>query len=232
MLYKLIFIVLNQLFLLLLKDVHGQAFVPEPRVGQVAALVENKIYFIGGLNSALKTMNDIFYYDFESGLNSSGWANVQSQEMNLPTIRWLAAHTGAFYKSDRDSIFIIGGVDETLNLVYRLDTETNTLRASTIQGKFPPRRMEVSTVSHVGFVYIFSGGMENNGITTLFNNFDILDTNSLIWKVGSLINAPPPKLFYTATLVNNDVIYYIGGLEQNGLIQVYSSMTNVCKLDI
>lgn len=228
MLYKMIiFTILNQLILLSLKDVHGQEFVPEPRIGQTATLVENKIYFIGGLNSTLETTNDIFYYDFESGLNSTGWADVQSQGMNLPTIRWHAANTGVL-TYNRNSIFIIGGVGGVLDFVYKFDTKRNTLKVPTIRGEIPPRRMGMSTVGYKENVYIFSGGMENNGSTIFFNNFDILSTASLIWKVGNLVNAPPPRFFYTATLVNN-VIYYIGGLEQNGLIQVYSPMTNVRK---
>ncbi|CAB4415442.1 unnamed protein product [Rhizophagus irregularis] len=228
MLYKMIIFTIL-LFLLSLKDVYGQVFVPKPRIGQTATLVDNKIYFIGGLNSALEATNDIFYYDFESGLNSTGWADVQSQGMNLPTISWHAADIGVIF--DNDSIFIIGGVGKVLDLVYKFDTETNTLEVPTIRGEIPPRRMGMSTVRYKDNVYIFSGGMENNGITIFLNNFDILSTADLIWKVGNLVNAPPPRFFYTATLVYT-VIYYIGGLEQNGLIQVYSPMTNIYQYDI
>ncbi|GBC10583.1 hypothetical protein RclHR1_09740008 [Rhizophagus clarus] len=230
MMYKLIFVILNQLYFLFLKDVYGQAFVPEPRVGQTATLVENRIYFIGGRNSALKPTNDVFYYDFESGLNSTGWADVQSQDMNLPTISWHAASRITFL-NDRNNIFIIGGDGEVLSLVYEYNTEFNSLDASNIQGKIPPRRIEMSAVSYGRNIYIFGGRMINNGMTVFFNNFDILDTADSIWQVGSLVNAPPPRFLYTATLVNS-VIYYIGGIEQNGLIQVYSPMTNIYQYDI
>ena len=49
--------------------------------------------------------------------------------------------------------------------------------------------------------------------------------------VGSLEGAPAPRYGYTATLVG-DIIYYIGGAEQNGATgQIFSPMENVCKLN-
>ena len=85
------------------------------------------------------------------------------------------------------------------------------------------------SVSYAGKIYIFSGIIFNSTSNTniFFNNFDILDTVNMTWNVGSLVNAPPPRFFYTATLVNG-VIYYIGG--QQG--QIYVPMDNVCKLII
>jgi hypothetical protein len=48
------------------------------------------------------------------------------------------------------------------------------------------------------------------------------------WEVGSLLNAPLPRVGYTATLVNG-VIYYIGGLQLTESGKDYVSMSDVCN---
>jgi hypothetical protein len=87
--------------------------------------------------------------------------------------------------------------------------------------------MDMNTVSYEGKIYIFSGrvNFDSTG-NTFFNNFDILNTITMTWEVGSIVNAPTARFFYTATLVNG-VIHYIGGIRQG---QIYESMNNVCTV--
>ncbi|RIA79775.1 hypothetical protein C1645_810689 [Glomus cerebriforme] len=203
----LIFIVFSQLFLL----ANGQ-FTPGPRLGHKAVLVGKRIYFIGGrnYNKGVDPTSDFFYFDFGTG--SGSIVDLRSQGVNLPYTIWHTANIGGV---NQDLIYIIGGVqlDET-NLVYQFDTKSNTLSVPIIQGITPPRRRDMDSVSYQGKIYMFSGRTfdVNN---EFFNNFDILDTVNLNWGVGSLVNAPPPRFGYTATLVNG-VIYYIGGLQKIG----------------
>jgi N-acetylneuraminic acid mutarotase len=230
----LIFIILSQLILLMNKviNVNGQ-FIPGPRVGHKAVLVGKKLYFIGGFNfnKAVEPLSDLFYYDFEAGLSDTKLVDLRSQQgIELPYVIWHTANIGG---ADQDSIFIIGGLgvgELTNTLVYRLDTKTNTTSIPIIQGKTPPRREDIDSVSYGGKIYIFGGHMEDNNVNIYFNNFDILDTVNLVWSVGSLVNAPLPRYLYTATLVNG-VIYYIGGIRK-GLGEIpnlYVLMSNVCK---
>ncbi|CAG8841165.1 32274_t:CDS:2, partial [Gigaspora margarita] len=46
---------------------------------------------------------------------------------------------------------------------------------------------------------------------TIFNDIQILDTLSLTWTQGSNVNAPIRRIDFTATLLNNGLILYIGG---------------------
>ena len=45
---------------------------------------------------------------------------------------------------------------------------------------------------------------------------DIFDTISLTWSKGSTINAPSIHAEYTATLLSNGMIVFIGGREEPG----------------
>ncbi|POG79679.1 hypothetical protein GLOIN_2v1524946, partial [Rhizophagus irregularis DAOM 181602=DAOM 197198] len=42
---------------------------------------------------------------------------------------------------------------------------------------------------------------------------NIFDTISLTWSKGPIENAPLPRISYTATLLSNGIIVYIGGTE-------------------
>ena len=55
---------------------------------------------------------------------------------------------------------------------------------------------------------------------------NIFDTVSLTWSKGSTINAPLPRVDYTATLLPNGIIVFIGGREDPG------ANVNVTDVDI
>ena len=92
-------------------------------------------------------------------------------------------------------------------------------------------RQHMNPASYQGKIYIFGGDTfdSTTNRSTIFNSLDILDTVSLTWNVGSLVNAPLPRFFYTATLVDG-LIYYIGGIQQVGTGRDYVPMNSVCKL--
>ncbi|RIA90354.1 hypothetical protein C1645_737919 [Glomus cerebriforme] len=214
--------------------VYGQDFIPGPRVGQAAVLVENNIFYIGGFNFLNKSeslgsnpTSDFFYFY----INTTGyfWTDLESQGVNIPLTVWHTANIGGINK---DSIFIIGGVhfDETnTNYIYRFDAKTNAIDIPVIQGKAPIMRRGVDSVSYEGNIYMFGGQIGSDNNVVFPNNlFDILDTVNLNWQVGSLVNSPVTRSQYTATLVNG-IIYYIGGI--SGLYN-FSPMTEIYQYDI
>ncbi|RIA90350.1 hypothetical protein C1645_823485 [Glomus cerebriforme] len=206
--------------------VYGAHFIPRPRVGQAAVLVEDKIYYIGGINSneSESGPSDFFY------LSSMDlfWIDLQSQGVNIPYTAWHTANIGGI---NEDYIFIIGGVhfnELNTNYIYRFNTKTNAIDIPVIQGKAPIMRRGVDSVSYEGKIYMFGGqiGSDNNAVFPN-NLFDILDTVNLNWQVGSLVNSPINRSYYTATLVDG-VIYYIGGI--SGLN--FYPMTEIYQYDI
>ncbi|PKC16601.1 galactose oxidase [Rhizophagus irregularis] len=218
-------------------NINGQ-FIPGTRTGHDAVLIGKKLYFIGGHNYNKETelISDFFYYDLEAGLSDAKLVDLRSQKgINLPYMIWHTANIGG---ANQDSIFMIGGVgtvELSNNLVYRFDTRTNTTSIPIIQGNIPPRRRNTDSVSYGGKIYIFGGLMKdvNNNII-YYNNFDILDTVNLVWNVGNPVNAPLPRYYYTATLVNG-VIYYIGGSRKSSVtsnIRANVLMSSIYLYDI
>ncbi|RIA79774.1 hypothetical protein C1645_745697 [Glomus cerebriforme] len=204
--HHLIFIVLIQLFLFINRDVYGQ-FNPGPRAGHSANFIGNKIYYIGGFDfgKTNSAKSDVFDFDYQK----ETWEDLKNQVVNLPR---KTEHTASIGGTNKDLIFIIGGIEDDVNLVYQFDTKTNAISVPMIQGKTPPKRAFTSSVSYEGKIYIF-GGNNNNDI--FFNTLDILDTINLRWNFGSFTNIPLPRNKHTATLVDR-VIYYIGGELENG----------------
>lgn len=224
MIYKnLLIFVFCQLFLFL--NILGQKYVPEPRVGQAAVRIEEKIYYIGGykFNQSQPT-SDFFYLDVKDF--KFKWTDLVSQGANLTLTSW---HTASPNGINLDSMFILGGVhldEANMNYVYKFDIKTNVLSVPIIQGKTPqPRQGMNSVVSIEGKIYIF-GGYEGSGDNVIFvNSLDILDTINLSWSVGSLVNSPVGRIYYTATYLGDGTIYYIGGkVDRN----TFSPMTEVC----
>ncbi|RGB23700.1 hypothetical protein C1646_774135 [Rhizophagus diaphanus] len=217
--YHLILIII-----LYILNVYGQ-YVPEDRYGHSAVFVsERRIYFIGGYKVkryAPNPMSDVFYLDRYE------FTDLTSQ-VNLPLKLFHVSELGGVNK---DLIFTIGGVnlnDSETDYIYSLNTKTNELSVPTVQGKVPPSRKGIASVIYKGKIYLF-GGQTGAGVNVLyFNNFDIFDTINLNWQVGSLINSPVTRTFYSATLVDG-VIYYIGGKTQGN---VFPPLTEIYQYDI
>ncbi|RIA80026.1 hypothetical protein C1645_839420 [Glomus cerebriforme] len=214
--------------------VYGQDYIPEPLIGSAAVYDEYKIYYIGGVDfnkdysKDLSPKSEFFYLNCNPNSKDTfiKWTDLKSQGVNFPLSLFHIADIGGV---NQDSIFIVGGVRvKNANDIYRFNIKTNELSIPVIQGKAPPMRAKMNSVSHKGKIYIFGGITGFGSNTTFFNNFDILDTVNLIWQIGSTVNSPVTRSEYTATLVN-EVIYYIGGRTQQYIL---SPMTEIFQYDI
>ena len=81
------------------------------------------------------------------------------------------------------------------------------------------------------------------GSTTahIFNEMLILDTANLIWSYGSTVNVPSKRYTYSATILTNGVIVYIGGFEETATggqivdinqIYLYDTKLNTWSLEV
>ncbi|CAB4415155.1 unnamed protein product [Rhizophagus irregularis] len=222
--HHLMLILLIQLFLWV-TFVNGQ-FIPGPRTGHTATLIGNKIYFIGGYNFSIPKESDVFYYDG----NKLAWVEVNSQVSGQDADMPLQfGHTANIGGPKQDLIFIIGG--DRFSTVYQLDTKTNKIITPIILGDFPiiDNLIFMSAVSYKGIIYLFGGvEIDEAGKLNLYNNHFIFDTINLNWKVGSFIDAPPPRYKHTATLVD-EIIYYIGGIQMINSYASYASMSIIFR---
>ncbi|PKY58067.1 hypothetical protein RhiirA4_549922, partial [Rhizophagus irregularis] len=77
-------------------------------------------------------------------------------------------------------------------------------------------------------IFIIGVEIDEAGKLNLYNNHFIFDTINLNWKVGSFIDAPPPRYKHTATLVD-EIIYYIGGIQMINSYASYASMSIIFR---
>ena len=108
--------------------------------------------------------------------------------------------------------------DSFKSVLYSYNLETNEWNIPKTNGIEPERRREMNGVidNETGKFYIFSGIIDEFIDKILYNDMNIFDTVSLTWSKGSTINAPLPRLYYTATLLSNGIIVFIGGREDPG----------------
>jgi len=64
-------------------------------------------------------------------------------------------------------------------------------------------------------MYIFGGAPVGSPVISYFNDMVILDTVESSWSISTPVNSPMVRYDYTATLLSNGVIIYIGGREFN-----------------
>ena len=106
-------------------------------------------------------------------------------------------------------------------MLHSYNLETNVWDIPKTNGIQPERKREINGVinNETGKFYIFGGATDKytgSQNTIIFNDMNIFDTVSLTWSKGSTINAPLPRVNYTATLLSNGMIVFIGGREDHG----------------
>ncbi|KAF0458461.1 galactose oxidase [Gigaspora margarita] len=202
-------------------------FVPDPRYAQTSTLLNSKIYFFGGGNTKeSKFMDEMVYLDLAS-LNSSKPLWVKNP-IGIPSAEILA--TSCISPIDKSTIFLIGGqaLDKTkqniinATLVYTFNSITSQWTTINAAGFYNYSislvRMQ-AIMNNDGKIYIFGGNevdytVGNNNYGPSINKMNVLDTKTLTWSSLNITNNfPTPRVSYTATLLNNGLIIYIGGFE-------------------
>ncbi|CAG8777054.1 11129_t:CDS:2, partial [Dentiscutata erythropus] len=195
------------------------AFKPAGRIYQDSVLVEDKIYFLGGLNGANIGTSDLFYLNISSPFSSVNlkWTDLTS----VAPIPVKSAFAPACIGGNKNSTIYLfehsmtDNVSSTTLVTFAFDITTQKWYTQSTSGITPPPIQNLEVVVDMnGKIYI-SGGFEL--LTQLSsNNTYIFNSLSNSWLNGP--DAPIIRSANTATLLPSGRIVYIGGTHdfQNG----------------
>ncbi|CAG8687936.1 23062_t:CDS:2 [Rhizophagus irregularis] len=182
-------------------------FKPSALNCHTATFIDNKLYILSGLSTiSYKSVKEFFYLDVSVPFNTRelSWQDLSNINMVPPHGLATSAKGGV----NNDTLFLYGGNNQTMESVYTFDPHHMIWNPPKITGISTIRKSSLTGVmGYNGKFYLWSGRTP-----IISNDMLILDTISLNWEKGSLVNAPTPRIFYGATLLPNDKIIYIGGL--------------------
>ncbi|CAG8777313.1 23059_t:CDS:2 [Gigaspora margarita] len=189
-------------------------FAPPGRFRENSALVGNRLYFFGSQNTAQQ--RDNIYLDVTlSTLNTTNPSWFRSN--SIPADFLLAS--SCVGGPNKNTIYLLNHLttsngDSNNTIVYAFDTVATSWSTPNISGQIPLSRQQFQAVNDTnGKIYMFGGfKYPNPSFDVIFNDIYILDTLILTWIQGSNVNAPTPRVDFTATLLNNGFILYLGGI--------------------
>jgi len=199
-----------------------ESFIPVERLAHSSALVGDKLYFFGGFSTG-SCSNEVFYLDVSKSFNFAipPWVDLTQNAGILFKSCW-----GTVSLNDKEqTVYLFGGImgdiitdeDAFTSHAHSFNLNSLTWNVLNIKGTPPKRRREIqSVIDDTGKMYIFGGAIDDSlgsPTTNYFNDMIILDTVELSILISTLANSPTERRAYTATLLSNGVIVYIGGKE-------------------
>ncbi|RIB25353.1 hypothetical protein C2G38_490014 [Gigaspora rosea] len=209
--------------------------VPGPRRQHASTLIGTRAYFFGG-EMATSRSNEVWYLDLSSSFN------VLTPPWHSDGIMPVGYNLGSSCLSpfDNSTLFLVGGRTWIITAttytysytssVYKFDSKISqwsTPIISNFNSSFASRDKIQSVIDIHGRIFIFGGANENNSI--YYNDMNILDITTMTWSTQ--IQSIPTYLDYTATLLPNGLIIYIGGHSGSNSIVNLNSMSQVQVFD-
>ncbi|RIA89543.1 hypothetical protein C1645_738564 [Glomus cerebriforme] len=184
--------------------------------GHSTTLIDNKLYILGGKDKNAKYVGKelyFFYLDVSTRFNTnellSLWQDLSKINTILPPHGFAVTVKGG---ANNNTLILYGGTsDQPMDsLVYTFDPQSNTWSIPEISKVNAIKKLYLTGINHNGKMYLWSGWDKPN---VYFNDMLILDTiNFSSWGKGSVINAPTPRYLYGATLLPDNKIIYMGGI--------------------
>jgi hypothetical protein len=168
--------------------------MPTPRYIGAAAVLDGKIYVVGGMTDLSGVMDTVEAYD----IATDKWTSLAP----LPQRLYLTTAAAANGK-----LYVFGGLDSTQNLstVYEYDSTANTwsMRQSMLQSRYA-----AAAVSYNGLIYLIGGTTRTGGIREDVSETDVFDPIANTWAVKA---ANPSPTSAPGTVVVGSWIYVLGG---------------------
>ncbi|KAF0549478.1 galactose oxidase [Gigaspora margarita] len=194
--------------------------VPSPRCQQTSTLVGTRFYFFGGVTS-LNTYNEVWYLDLSNSFNIS--TPPWHSDVAMPVAYNLGS--SCLNPIDSSTVFLIGGRTRIATSattddysVYKFDSKTSqwtTPAINNFNSNFTSRNTIQAVVDNNGKIFIFGGSdfisLTMTPTSNFYNDMNILDITTMIWSTLTQSQSILTYVDYTATLLPNGLIAYIGG---------------------
>ncbi|CAG8723349.1 13337_t:CDS:2, partial [Racocetra fulgida] len=183
------------------------AFTPASRIYQGSVIIENKIYFLGGLNIANVGTSDLFYLDISSPFSTENlrWSNL------APIPVKSAFSPSCLGGSNNSTIFLFehrntDNVNSSTLVMFTFDIINQKWDAPHTLGSAPSSRQNMDAVvdKNDNSTIIIYGGGSNNFTKSPYPSLAALDTSVEPYKWSEIISNAG-KGFDLATAPNNDV---------------------------
>ncbi|RHZ53553.1 hypothetical protein Glove_441g33 [Diversispora epigaea] len=206
---------------------------PPKRKFHNSLIIDDRLLIFSGWTNIDDYTYELFYLDLSKSFDNYNLTWTLIPEGNLPIYTYRST---AVLSLDNSTIYLYGGfmTNKNLaydysNLVYTYDYPTSTWSTPNLGGDIvPPRQNIKGVMDNSGTIYIF-GGYNATNLTTssghLYNDMNILKTVSNTWKTLTTSgNLPFLCAEYTANILPNGNIVYIGGIEKVSADANFSSV--------
>ncbi|RHZ47268.1 hypothetical protein Glove_586g9 [Diversispora epigaea] len=193
-------------------------YVPENRMGHNSVIIHNQLLVFGGWKMEPNTSTyEMFYLDLTKPFDSKNQSWDLVLEGYLPVYTYFSA--AVVSTLDDDIIYLIGGYRINIttnkkdysNVVYMYNYSTTKWTTQKVDNVTPRQEIK-GIIDNKGTAYIFGGN--NFKMGRLYNDMHIFNVSTMIWsKLSINHNLPSPSCAYTATILENGIIVYLGGIE-------------------
>ncbi|CAG8521317.1 13874_t:CDS:2 [Dentiscutata heterogama] len=167
------------------------AYFPEERSGHTAVLVENKLYFLGGKDNYGQRTNDFFYLDVSKPFLITNLSFLPFHDLSYLSTTLPPHQRGTASLCGNKSIYFFGGERDLSNkqdsLIYTFNTVSQQWSHPKINGNEPNIRKQLASTC---------------------------DSKGRIKSVSNL--TPESNNGFSATMLKDGIIAYIGGRNNNG----------------
>ncbi|RHZ81952.1 hypothetical protein Glove_116g47 [Diversispora epigaea] len=208
-------------------------YVPEPRINHNSLIIHNRLLVFGGWKideSANVSYSEMFYLDLTKPFDSKTKPWILVEGGYLPV--YISLSTAIVSTLDYDIIYLIGGYrrnittdkNDNSDLVYMYNYSTTRWTSQKVENA-TPRQAIMGVINNEGTIYMFGG----SNSTTVYNDMQIFKVSTMDWsKLNIIYNLPLPCFAYTANILTNRIIVYIGGTDKEGQ---YLSMKTIRLFD-